>query len=125
MLKIRLLRVGRKHDPSFRLVAVDSRRAPQSGGYLENLGFYDACDKTKKNLQINEERIKYWLSKGAQTSDTVHNILISEGVIKGKKIDVSAKSKKKEEKPAQSPEGNEAGPPKSESFGGEEIKEKD
>lgn len=98
MLKIRLLRVGRKHDPSFRLVVVDSRRAPQAGSYIENLGFRNP--KTKKT-ELKKDRIEYWISKGAQLSDSVHNLLISEKIIEGKKIDVSAKPKKKaEEKPA-------------------------
>ncbi len=93
MLKIRFTRVGRKHDPTFRLIVTDSRKAPRSGAYLEKLGF--------KNPKTNEtsldgERIKYWISKGAQVSDSVHNLLIQEKIIEGKKIDVSAKSKKKE-----------------------------
>lgn len=94
MLKIRFTRVGRKHDPSFRVVVIDSRRAPQSGAYLENLGFFNP--KTK-DFRLKNDRIQYWISKGAQVSDTAHNLLISAKVIEGKKKDMSAKSKKKEE----------------------------
>ena len=98
MLKIRLKRVGRKHDPSFRVVVTESTRGPKSGNYVENLGNYDSRKNVK---QINAERVKYWISKGAQVSDTVHNILVSKGIIKGKKKDVMSrkKSKKTKDKP--------------------------
>lgn len=91
MLKIRLTRVGRKHDPSFRLVVTDSRKAPRSGAYLENLGFLDPL---KKDSKLKADRVNYWISKGAQISDTAFNLLVSAKIIKGKKKDVSAKSKK-------------------------------
>jgi small subunit ribosomal protein S16 len=85
MLTIRLQRVGRINDPSFRVVVVESKRGPQTGNYLEMLGSYDArADRT----ELNVERIKHWLSMGAQTSDTVHNLLISKKIIEGKKINV-------------------------------------
>jgi len=96
MLKIRLTRIGRKHDPSFRVVVTDSRRAPRSGVYLENLGFYNPRIKT--SLALKDDRIKFWISKGAQVSDVVHNLFVSEGITKGKKINVSS-VKKKEERP--------------------------
>ena len=98
MLKIRLKRVGRKHDPSFRIIVTESTRGPMSGNYVENLGNYDSRKNVK---QINAERVKYWISKGAQVSDTVHNILVSKGIIKGKKKDVMSrkKSKKTKDKP--------------------------
>ena len=85
MLKIRLKRVGRKHDPSFRIVVVESTKGPKSGNYLETLGNYDARSDKKT---VNVDRTKYWISVGAQLSDTVHNILVGEGVISGKKINV-------------------------------------
>jgi len=88
MLKMRLTRVGRKHDPSFRVVVVDSKKAPQSGDYLENLGF---CDSKNKKLNLKVDRIKYWLSQGVQISDRVHNLLVAEKIVEGKKIDVSRK----------------------------------
>ena len=88
MLKIRLQRVGRKHDPSFRVVLIDSRRGPKSGNFIENLGFYDAIRKVK---QIKADRVKHWIANGAQVSDTVHNILVSEKVIEGKKKNVLPK----------------------------------
>ena len=88
MLKIRLQRVGRKHDPSFRVILIDSRKGPKSGSFLENLGFYDAVRKVK---QIKGDRVKHWIANGAQVSDTVHNILVSEKIIEGKKINVLPK----------------------------------
>jgi len=100
MLKIRLQRVGRSHDPSFRLVLTDSRKPPKSGSCLEILGSYNA---RKGKPQFNIEKIKHWLSKGAKTSATVHNLLIGAKIIEGKKINVLKKAainkeKKKEEK---------------------------
>lgn len=88
MLKIRLQRVGRKHDPSYRVVLIDSQRGPKSGNFVENLGFYDAIRKVK---QIKADRVKHWIENGAQVSDTVHNILVSEKVIEGKKKNVLPK----------------------------------
>ncbi|OGD68017.1 30S ribosomal protein S16 [Candidatus Campbellbacteria bacterium RIFCSPLOWO2_01_FULL_34_15] len=85
MLKIRLQRVGRKHDPSFRIVLTDSKNGPKSGKFLEILGNYDAKKDTKV---VNGERVKELISQGAQISDTVHNILISEKIIEGKKKNV-------------------------------------
>ena len=88
MLKIRLQRVGRKHDPSYRVVLIDSRRGPKSGDFIENLGFYDTIRKVK---QIKGDRVKHWIANGAQVSDTVHNILVAEKVIEGKKKNVLPK----------------------------------
>lgn len=86
MLKVRFLRVGRKNDPSFRLVVTDSRRPPRSAAYLENLGFYNPGTK---EVKLKAERINHWIREGAKLSDTAHNLLIKSGVITGKKIDVS------------------------------------
>jgi len=82
MLKIRLQRVGRKHQPIFRVVLTDSKNSTKSGKSAETLGVFDHTAHTKK---INAERVKYWISKGAQPSDTIHNYLISEKIIEGKK----------------------------------------
>ena len=93
MLKVRLQRVGRRNDPSFRVVVTDSTRGPKSGKYIEMLGSYNP---RQKSVVLNGDRIKYWMSVGAKPSDTMHNMLIAEGVIKGKKIPKHKKSKKKE-----------------------------
>ena len=88
MLKIRLQRVGRRNDPSYRLVVAPSTIGPKSGNFLERLGFYNPVRKVRK---INAERAKYWISCGAQLSGTVHNLLVSEGIIEGKKKNVLPK----------------------------------
>ena len=98
MLKIRLLRVGRKHDPSFRVVVVDSAKSPASGDYLEKVGFFNP---RKNETKLEGERINHWISRGAQPSDTVHNLLVSQRIIKGRKIDVSGRKKPSKEKPAE------------------------
>ncbi len=91
MMKIRLQRVGRKNDPSFRLVAVDSRRGPKTGNFIEVLGAYDA---RRDFFQIKDERIKYWLSQGAQISGTANNLLVDKKILPGKKISVFYRHKK-------------------------------
>ena len=63
----------------------EQRSKPKTSG-IEMLGSYHP--KTKA-VVLKNERISYWISKGAKVSDTVHNLLISKGVIKGKKIDVA------------------------------------
>jgi small subunit ribosomal protein S16 len=90
MLKIRLKRVGRKHDPSFRVVLVDSHEGPKTGKINEILGFYDAKKDVK---ELKAESIKNWMSKGAQVSDTVHNLLVDQKIITGKKINVLPKKR--------------------------------
>jgi len=94
MLKIRFQRIGRKNDPSFRAVLTDSKNSTKSGKFLEILGTYNPKvkeDNMKKNL--NADRIKYWISKGAKCSDTMHNFLVYDKVIEGKKVNVLPKKK--------------------------------
>ena len=107
MLKIRFTRIGRKHDPTFRIVLTDSRKAPRSGAYIEKLGFYNPTKKG--DFSVDGERVKHWISQGAQVSPSVFNLLVSEKIVEGKKVDVSAKSKKKvaEEPKEQSVESTE------------------
>ncbi len=117
MLMIRLQRVGRKNDPSFRVVVVDSRRKPQSGNFLEVVGSYDA---RKGEPQLKAERISYWLSKGAKTSGTVNNLLVRAKIISGPKIHVSPNPPKKEEAKSSEPQGK----PKSETAPAPETEDK-
>ncbi len=91
MIKIRLQRVGRVHEPVFRLVLTDSKNSTKSGKYLENLGSFDS--RRGEKAVFNTERVKYWLTKGAQATGTVHNLLISKKVTTGKKINVLPKKK--------------------------------
>ena len=100
MLIIRLQRTGRKHEPTFRVVLTDSKNGPQSGKYLENLGWYDTRIKNKP-AQMDTERIKALVSKGAQLSVTLHNYLITQKVITGKKINaLPKKTVQKKDAPA-------------------------
>jgi len=94
MLRIRFLRIGRKNQPFFRLVVTDKKNPPQGGRFLEVLGFFNPLTKEKK---LKKERIEHWLKNGAKPSARVHNLLVSEGIIKAKKIAVHSKAKKKEE----------------------------
>ena len=88
MLMIRLQRVGRKNDPSFRLVLTDSKNGPKSGKFKEILGAYNPKLGV---ITFKEDRVKYWMSVGAKTSGTVHNFLVSKKIIAGKKINVLPK----------------------------------
>jgi len=94
MLKVRLQRIGRKNDAAFRVVLTDSKNSAKSGKFLEILGTYDpkAKDKSKRTSFVSE-RILYWVSKGAKLSDTMHNFLVNEKIIEGKKVNVLPKKK--------------------------------
>lgn len=83
MLTIRLQRVGKKKVASYRLVISEKARDTQDR-YLELLGTFDPHAKENQFLP-KADRIKYWMEKGAQTSPTVHNLLVKADVIKGKK----------------------------------------
>jgi len=86
MLKIRMQRVGRKHEPVYRLVLTESKNGQKSGKFLEILGSYDSRRGDKAEMKT--ERISHWMSHGVQLSPTVHNILVSRGVMTGKKINI-------------------------------------
>jgi small subunit ribosomal protein S16 len=97
MLKIRLQRVGRKHEPTFRVVLTDSKNSTKSGKFLEVLGSYDPRKTTEK---FEGDKIKEWMGKGAQLSDTMKNLLITHKIIEGKKVNVlPRKSPPKKEEP--------------------------
>jgi small subunit ribosomal protein S16 len=90
MLKIRLQRIGRKNDPSFRVVLTDSKNSAKSGKFLEILGTYNP-KSAERNLLA--ERIKYWIGQGAKCSGTMHNFLVQDKIIEGKKINVLPRKK--------------------------------
>ena len=92
MLSIRLSRVGKKHQPSYRLIVVDKRRDPW-GNYLENLGTYNPMIKPKE-IKFKEDRIKYWLGVGAKATPTVWNLLVDQKMVEGKKIKATTGHKK-------------------------------
>ena len=92
MLMIRLQRVGRKHEPTFRLVLTDSKNGPKSGKYLEVLGSYDPRRENKLET-LDVDKIKHYISKGAKLSLTVHNFFITKKLIEGKKINALPKKR--------------------------------
>ncbi|XKT74861.1 MAG: 30S ribosomal protein S16 [Patescibacteria group bacterium UBA2103] len=104
MLVIRYQRVGRKNDASFRIVVTEHTTGPKSGKHVEQLGSYNP--KTKA-VTMKKDRIEHWMSVGAQVSDSVHNLLVKEGVIEGSKINVLPKkspiAKEVEEAEAEAP----------------------
>ena len=77
-VSMRLTRVGGKKDPVWRVVVAD-RRAPRDGRFLETIGRYNA-QTDPSTIQLNEERVRYWLDKGAQPSDTVKKLLKTQGI---------------------------------------------
>ncbi len=85
MLMMRLQRVGRKNDPSYRLVVVDKRTGPKSNKHIDHLGSYNP---KLNHVVIDGEKAKHWLSQGVQPSDTVYNLLITHKIIEGKKKNV-------------------------------------
>ena len=119
MLAIRLLRVGKKNQPAFKLVVTEKTRPPRGGRFLEELGYYNPITKDRS---VNAERTKHWISVGAQLSATVHNLLVAEKVIEGDKIAVHAKSKKKEEPAKAASPVAEATPEQPAQEGSEETK---
>ena len=79
MVKIRLKRMGMKKMPFYRLVVTDSRN-PRDGRFIEEVGYYNPLTEPVE-LNINEERAKYWLGVGAQPTDTVRGLLKKGGVL--------------------------------------------
>ncbi len=77
-VKIRLSRKGTKKRPFYRIVAADVE-APRDGRYLENLGTYDPMVDPAA-VTLKDERIKYWLTEGAETTPTVKSILKKQGL---------------------------------------------
>lgn len=81
MVRLRLKRFGRTHKPFYRLNAID-QRSPRDGKPIEQLGHFDPTEKDEsKQVTFNEERIRYWLSVGAQPSQTVGDLLAKAGIL--------------------------------------------
>ena len=78
MVKLRLKRIGRRKSPFYRLVAIDSRKR-RDGREIERLGWYNPI-RPGLEADLNEDRIKHWLSEGAIPSATVHNLLTKKGI---------------------------------------------
>ena len=78
MVRIRMQRVGKPHQPHFRIVAIPGTKARDAAG-LEILGHYHPDLKTEK-ITVKGDRLKYWLSQGAQPSDTLRTVLKEAGL---------------------------------------------
>jgi len=85
---MRLQRVGRKNDPSYRIVVTDKRTGPKSDKHVDRIGSYNP---KMNSVQLDAVKAKEWLAKGVQPSDTVYNILIGQKVVEGRKINVLPK----------------------------------
>ncbi|HZJ41514.1 MAG TPA: 30S ribosomal protein S16 [Patescibacteria group bacterium] len=94
MLMIKLSKVGKINKKVFRLIISEKARDP-FGKILENLGSYNPHTK---DLQAKTDRIKYWLEKGAQMTDTVNNLLIGKNIITGEKVTASKPGKKSQKR---------------------------
>ena len=98
MLKIRLMRIGKRGQAYFRVV-VQEARSKNQGKYLEDLGSWNPHQDI---FNVKEERVKHWLSNGAKPTDTVHNFLVDKGLVEGPKVKkVRPKKKEASEKPAE------------------------
>jgi len=121
MLMIRFQRIGRKNDPAFRIVVLEKTSGPRAGKYVDLVGTYNP--KTKA-MTLKPESIQSWMAKGAQVSPSLHNLLVRQGVLEGKKIAVVSKknlekNKAKEAEAAAAPA--EEAPAQEESSSEEEV----
>lgn len=99
MLKIRLARVGKRGHATFRIVVTEHTR-PSKSGSLTQLGSYDPHTNT---VRVDAEQLKSYLSRGAKPSPTVHNLLVEQKVIEGKKVMAWKPPKKAEQPPPSAP----------------------
>lgn len=88
MLMMRLQRVGRKNDPSYRIVVTDKRTGPKSDKHIARLGSYNP---KFNQVQLDAAKAKEWLAQGVQPSDTVYNLLVAQKVVEGRKRNVLPK----------------------------------
>jgi small subunit ribosomal protein S16 len=94
MLKIRLKRIGKKKQPSYRFVIAEASRSRDSKT-VEEIGVYNPMTKPS-TIKVKKERAKYWLEQGAQPTDTVAQIFVREGLLKEiKKGSKQSQNKKK------------------------------
>ena len=96
MLAIKLKRIGKKGQPSYRVV-IQPKRSKLNGRFIEDLGWYDPVTKKTKILG---ERVLHWMKQGAQPTATVHNLLVREKIISLPKIPVHKKFVAKKEEAA-------------------------
>jgi small subunit ribosomal protein S16 len=92
MLSIKLRRIGKKHQPSFRIIVAE-KRSKLNGRYIEDLGWMNPFSK---KFSINKARVTYWLNVGAQPTDSVYNLFVKSGIVVGAKRAVHKNKKAKE-----------------------------
>jgi len=80
LVRIRLQRLGSRHAPFYRVVVMDSRRA-QNSKFIENLGYYNPTKKPEI-VELKADRVKHWLSVGAQPTDTCRSMIRKQGILK-------------------------------------------
>src|SRR5690242_16726587 len=112
MVRIRLMRVGAKGAPSYRVVVADAR-SPRDGRIIENIGWYNPLTEPS-TIQIDGDRAKYWISVGAQPSDPVRSLLSRAGILpkqtytpRPEKATAAAATKAEKAEPAASAESEE------------------
>ncbi len=88
MLKIRLQRVGRKNDTHFRIIVTPHQHKVKTGKFTELVGSYNVKAGTS---DIKADRVQYWISQGAEPTDTVHNMLVAKKIVEGKTKNVLPK----------------------------------
>lgn len=79
MVRIRLRRTGLRHQPSFRVMVAD-KESPRDGRFIENVGYYNPTTQPF-TFEVKEDRIYYWMSNGAQPSDSVMKLFKSVGLL--------------------------------------------
>jgi small subunit ribosomal protein S16 len=79
VVKLRLRRMGAKKRPSYRIVAAESK-SPRDGRFIEAIGFYDPLTNPA-TITLKEDRVKHWLSVGAQPTETVRDIFVRHGLM--------------------------------------------
>ena len=80
LVRIRLQRLGSRHSPFYRVVVMDSKKA-QNSRFIENLGYYNPT-KNPQIVELKTDRVKHWLSVGAQPTDTARSLIRQQGILK-------------------------------------------
>lgn len=93
MLSIKLKRVGKKHQATFRVIVAE-KRSKVDGRFVDDLGWWDPH---QNKHSVNAESAKKWIANGAKPTDTVHNLLVKARVIDVKKLPLHKKPAKKKE----------------------------
>lgn len=93
MLKIKLTRIGKRHEPHYRIIVIPER-TKREGRAVEQLGYYNP---RTKEITVKKDRIKHWLSVGAQPTNTVHDLLAKQKLLEPRKRIKGPDKKKKKE----------------------------